>query len=123
VNPGRELDAVIAEKVMRLDMEYFMTIPKKPTGAYAVSRTPLVIADIPHYSTDIAAAWAVAEKMNERQTYTGYRFAILFDGDAWCVGFDHPDLKGGTWLEKLGYSSVSAAHAICLAGLQEIGSS
>ncbi|HYD92503.1 MAG TPA: hypothetical protein VEA37_13585, partial [Flavobacterium sp.] len=78
MKPGRELDALVAEKVLNLSVERW--------GEYAVvlnsafGGTPIVVADdeksvlyrFPHksdwvkkYSTDISAAWEVVKKMED----------------------------------------------------------
>ena len=50
---GRELDALIAEKVMGFDKEF------------VVSRVDgLPYAEVPHYSTQIQDAWLVVEKLH-----------------------------------------------------------
>lgn len=46
---GRELDALIAEKVMGVAQE-------------DIHRRTMVRSDLPHYSTDIAAAWPILKK-------------------------------------------------------------
>lgn len=58
----RELDALVAEKVMGWRIERYMTNPPKPTGM-GMPPDSTTIAEIPAYSTDIAAAWEVVEKM------------------------------------------------------------
>ena len=58
---GRELDAMVAEKVMGWNIiNKHMGSPPKETWD---EDTVVCIAPIPHYSTDIAAAWKVVEKM------------------------------------------------------------
>ena len=62
---------------------------------------------MPHYSTDISAAWQVVEKLIKR-----YVFDLYFDdvGDCWvCKLFDgHQEYKGYGW---------AAPEAICKAAL------
>lgn len=58
---GRELDALVAEKVMGWSQSEFghatlyLTPPGQPRD---------VVRATPHYSTDIADAWMVVEKLN-----------------------------------------------------------
>ena len=65
---GRELDALIAEKVMEHDLQRWINYP---------TREPVIMLkgedgvwgrrDIPHYSTQIADAWLVVEKFRRGQ--------------------------------------------------------
>lgn len=103
MNPGRELDVLVAEKAMGLEV--------KSEGRYEVG--PVYKTEpnakgftgeesIPHYSTDITAAWQVVEKMG-----------IYLDGHgtkwvAWSQG--HKGIEAST-----------APHAICLAALKAVG--
>lgn len=63
MKPGRELDALIAEKVMGRPTEryagavVFSVDPNSIQGVYPLDYI------VPHYSTDIAAAWEVVEKV------------------------------------------------------------
>lgn len=57
MKPGRELDALIAEKVMRWNREHDEC--GLPPGVYGSDN----IQPFPHYSTDISAAWEVVEKI------------------------------------------------------------
>jgi hypothetical protein len=112
MTPGRELDAVIAEKVMgwtRLSHPYGEQTHKTLDG-----RT--ILADflsapdgmkLPHYSTDISAAWEVVEKLRE----LGWYLAI------------HSDPKRGYFAtipraDGIQIESETAPHAICLAALK-----
>jgi hypothetical protein len=98
---GREMDALIAEKVMRLKMEgshhYWMN------GAGAV-------ASIPRYSTDIAAAWDVVEKLCDE---TGCDIVKVCKRDS--------ELGRGYWSCIFGQGHESfgntAPEAICRAAL------
>lgn len=55
---GRELDALVAEKVMGLRVKY-----RTPGFPYFEDYIDTA-HDVPRYSTDIAAAWAVVEKIH-----------------------------------------------------------
>ena len=126
MKPGRELDALVAEKVMgqtvRLadDMgvdhdegDFFVNKPdsKEPRWGHMLG--------LPHYSTDIAAAWAVVEKMQ------GLGWTFQVDD----VGFN--DSTEGKWRvvlteETKGHDyhpadGDTAPHAICLAALKACG--
>jgi len=67
---------------------------------------------VPHYSTDIAAAFEVVEVMRER----GFRYVIdhASQGDAYVV-FGHADTRSGkAW-------DASVPTGICLAALKALG--
>jgi hypothetical protein len=99
---GRELDALVVEKVMGWDMA-------KPLG----SEPPM---ELPRYSGDIAAAWLVAEKM----LGLGWGQVDLsrdWDSGKWTAGF-------GTWQEggkRVERTGNTAPLAICLAALKAVG--
>ena len=108
LKPGRALDAEVAKKVMGIDL----------TGA----RPDLPIRGIgcAPYSTDIAAAWEVVEKMIE----LGCPFVGVTHHAAgmWSANFDEvgrfdfdiipKDAKSGF------HRADTALHAICIAALK-----
>ena len=117
MNAGRELDALVAEHVMgwSLNSNNFGHVPR----GWPPEMTPLDTnydpVDVPAYSTDIAAAWEVVEKMNAEdirlELYSPY-------GDPhWACQF---------WMEGelvAGAGVDTAPHAICLAALKAVGAS
>lgn len=101
LSPGRELDALVAEKAMgwarnRGSGVGFTT----PDGEYRS-------IDIWSPSTDIAAAWQVVGKLRER----GFGFSL---NDAWIAWF----LAAPNEYQA---SADTAPHAICLAALRAVG--
>lgn len=116
-NPGRELDALVAEKMMGYH-EYVDSNPKE------VFRTQGDSVDHPcvkcrsfyghtmkPYSTSIAAAWEVVDEMKKR----GYDIEIRSNviGRPWLVGFaGHPHVNP--------FTGETAPHAICLAALAAV---
>ncbi len=103
MKPGRELDALVAEKVMGWKMD-----------ASAVWHGPgpscLVL---PHYSTDIADAWEIVEKLQSQD------WACILDNvkdflGNWQAHFEK-DRRACT------AESESAPHAIALAALKAVG--
>jgi len=73
---GRELDALVVEKVMGYRHHpWTQTIPEHwcrlPTGETCL------FADLPHYSTSIAAAWEVVERLPYRLV------RIVREGGSW----------------------------------------
>jgi hypothetical protein len=109
---NRELDAVVAEKVMRL-----YDVHKAGNGEWVYRDEKGFLTKLPHYSTDIAAAWQVVEKMRmmwgEVALRTdGYRWE--FDGYRWGFGWEGDE---GIW----GHATADTApEAICFAALEAI---
>lgn len=108
MNPGLELDALIAEKVMGCKLQY---------GACACDHLPFQkrhcdlfgghLGYFKPYSTSIAAAWEVVEKLRVEGTYLG----VVGDN----VAYQAIQYKINTPI----YGS-SAPHAICLAALRAV---
>jgi hypothetical protein len=111
LKPGRELDALVAEKVMGL-------LVIEPLRLYY--RHPTVTDEIPEYSTEIAAAWEVVEKIKTQvKAETDSRdFTIMYVDNKWLVGWAL-EYDGG--MDKL-VSADTAPHAICLAALKVVSS-
>lgn len=119
---GRDLDAIVAEKVMGCKVQeqwanvrgyfcgcegekYFMDRPHNRDGGDDALKD---------YSTDIAAAWEVVDKLGMSRLIT------IRDG---CKPSGAP--KGASWgrshhvtIDGHGESGDSAPHAICLAALK-----
>ena len=107
LQPGREMDALIADKVMGSVAEkvHILRACKafpgyEHTGNY-------VCPEIPHYSTDMAAAWTVVEKIEPN---TGP--FILWQDEDGLFGCHFGDLS------KAGYGE--APEAICRAALKVV---
>lgn len=121
--PGRELDALIAEKVMGLVLEQKCT-QCDGTGYVDQDRCHICHYSLGHpgvkkifpkeYSTDIAAAWEVVEKILS----TGIDFTLEAGPNKttkeryYGVSINDVDPQ---------YSEISAPHAICLAALKAVG--
>lgn len=94
---GRELDSLIHEKVFGQDPR--QEPYQRPDGA-------MVYPFVPEYSTDIAAAWQVVEKLTEGEFHLSRCY-------------------GGGWECELGAPYISfgetAPLAICLAALEAVG--
>lgn len=93
---GPELDALVAEKVMGFTVIYgFMQVFE--------DATPI---DIPKYSTDIAAAWQIVEKMRGCASSVWDRWEKeLFDGHVLlraCALGDAPFLISRAALKAVG---------------------
>lgn len=108
VAAGRELDALVAEKVMGLLATTGGSGAK--TNYYARSSEVAPWENTPHYSTDIAAAWLVVEAMAGRDMQLSLD---MFGGDPWWAEFaDRQYVKGAQ------ATATTAPHAICLAALK-----
>jgi hypothetical protein len=104
---NREIDALVAENVMG-----WILIPREKLGwGIPPGRPHLVdeVKEIPHYSTDIAAAWEVVEKMTENPEP---HFELSKDRAGWHAGFD-PDRP----FKRVTAKATTAPLAICLARL------
>lgn len=108
---GRELDVLVAERVLGYDPQYIHT--HKGGAAFPTDLTPsgwIDVAPIRHFSTDIAAAWEVAEKY------------IAAGCAAWVEGDGHTGYRAGVTSGNGRFESEgeSPAHAICLAALRAV---
>ncbi len=151
MKPGRELDALIAEKVMRHRVirkgEEFTGFPLLlhssgdcETGVAKEDiwqigeRSYYSPFSLPHYSTQIAAAWLVVEKFRARQTPVELYGEEWHDGGDWTCKIIHPTQNknyGSGTVTILGEATVtvkgaergspSAPLAICLAALEAVG--
>jgi hypothetical protein len=114
---SRELDAIVAEKVMGWSYTRFMNNVHRVSARHPVWQEFIVV---PRYSTDLAAAWQVVEKLA-----TGYR-NVLIENTAELLG------KRRYWVDikehgDLGMIDIAKANAdtaplaICLAALKAVG--
>jgi hypothetical protein len=116
---GPELDALVAERVMGWtiysnDRKYQQGWSEHSEG------TPM---DIPSYSTDIAAAWEVVERVNFLDKYS--RDFLL---QRECIDVDPYRWVWFAWFRKDGVDEnvdtsarcETAPHAICLAALKAV---
>lgn len=131
MNPSRELDALIAEKVMgckvkpgEIDIKCGCEITKHNDYDYEGA------AHTPNFSTDIGAAWQVVEKLNQRDpSISTGEFELKFWGDKWdakCsdsirVYDDESGIPSYKVKEFVG-TADTAPHAVCLAALKVIDS-
>jgi hypothetical protein len=119
--PGRELDALIAEKVFK-NLEPMDVVP----------------LHIPHYSTDIAAAWLVVEKLRELNfssdvsSYPTSRkwlkpphegalassWTLQTTKECYQCCITRYEVDFGGWIVVCDPVADTAPHAICLAALK-----
>lgn len=122
MNPGRKLDALVAEKVMGLHLYRVENGPHQGTLMYGPPNERSSWFSLPYYSTNIAAAWEVMAKFP-------HALVPLSDGKWWCrseSGLGYSVGKQNRWFECLlnvanGSIAETAPHAICLAALEAIG--
>jgi hypothetical protein len=108
MNPGRDLDALVAEKVMGFRWARPLKFTHEGIEQTGVAMTEDATYVLPHYSTDIAAAWQAVEKLLAQ----GFGVEILSDQGQWSVQF---------WnLGRQTEYGDSAQHAICLAALKAV---
>lgn len=113
MKPGRELDALVAQRVMGIRVtheqgEYWP--PPRPGANFATQ-------PIREYSYDIAAAWEVVKKLQTPKQ----RLAISLNRNGGCwveVVYFNP--KTGA-IDRWSAKAKSAPHAICLAALKAVG--
>lgn len=110
MTPGRELDALVAEKVMGLDVN--RTGPETMWFARPMGGN---WDDLKDYSTDIAAAWEVVEAVKARKIDQGW-FDLGFANGSWGATF-----RTGAYYEPIEHvRAPTAPHAICLAALKAV---
>ena len=109
MKPGRELDTQVAERVM-----HWKTFAGEPGyGRKPEKLISLILDPIPHYSTDIAAAWTIVDKFSGSFWMAGphalYGCDDWNDTDQWLVSIRGPHVLAET-----------APLAICRAALQAV---
>lgn len=80
---GREMDALVAQKVARLK-EVRPAEWRKGEWIYTYNETPFEThwAPVPYYSTDIAAAWQVVEEITDMLHPASYTFIELWEAQS-----------------------------------------
>lgn len=106
LKPGRELDALVAEKVM---------------GVKDPQMFPNFGAAVPRYSTDIASAWLVVEKMRENIKDVLTLAGPSDETPKWWATFDKKWHGRASQNLFEWESGDTAPHAICLAALKAVG--
>ena len=108
---GREMDALIAERVMKLIVDYEFEILRVPALADKYDEWGY----LPNYSTDIAAAWDIVKELQGR----GY----------WIVLYDYHTIPSSVpyhfCFSKDGYTYSRGGEtveiSICRAALKAVG--
>lgn len=109
MKPGRELDALVAEKVMGWkDIRFGDETSVSGSVGFGLPVSGHPRRAFPPYSTDIAAAWAVVEELE---------LPFEIHSDDWHSRWDARfNLDRGEWCQ-----ASTAPHAICLAALKAMG--
>lgn len=113
MNPGRELDALIAEKVLGHELGRFGHGDAIEIITYGPHFIP-----IPRYSTSIEAAWEVVEKLDlfgckDLPGYGPIWYVLGKNTAGWVIA----DTRDMGWSVE----GDTAPHAICVAALKAIG--
>jgi hypothetical protein len=127
---GRELDALVAEKVMGAEwdeqwavgysiLKFREDVRHLVTHDWACEKKQVNPA-CPHYSTDIAAAWLIVERLRPAED-TRYGVTIESDGAGWYCTVEDADVE---W-DDPAHTSVAYGEtlplAICRAALASVG--
>jgi hypothetical protein len=112
---GRELDQLIATKVMKHTV--FSISPIVLIGLQEANENGAT-RDLAHYSTDISAAWEVVEKFQKE----AWKVTVSNLGDR--SKFENDDYIFDRWICRVGTNRAkadTAPLAICLAALKAVG--
>jgi hypothetical protein len=119
MDAGRELDALVAERVMA-----WRRCHEEPPGSgYWEGRRPenllsLVLDEVPRFSTDLVAAWQVAENMSIAGLYLTLSQHADDEWEAWF----HRHISHRRYnLDQFSALGDTAPHAICLVALTAVG--
>lgn len=116
MTPGRELDALVAEKVM--GYRVLSRWDADGTIKHLVDENQCEVdpPEFPHFSTDIAVAWEVLEKLrtdNAAVHLLASSPALKGEGHFRCIVWAHIELCYDA-------NAATAPHAICLAALRAV---
>ena len=110
---GREMDALVAEKVMGWRMMRGHWVPPEAAPETNILACP---TSTYRYSTDIAAAWEVVEKVNLLEPYGD---TLWKDQRGWVFGVHDVDGAGYAY-EDVTVIADTAPLAICRAALKAV---
>jgi hypothetical protein len=121
MNPGRDLDELVATKIMGWERPQFGDFGD--VGIAVIESRGEDPYDPPPYSTDIAVAWQVIEKIG--LSWRGFQFGLFWKSpyvdqrdEHWHAGWFEWDCEGPE--ERASAIAVTAPHAICLAALETL---
>lgn len=138
MKPGRELDALVAEKVMgypafapkvlNLLKNHIRADWNANLSCIICGRVDATPECLPHYSTDISAAWEVVVHMVKHQQWETWGLQGYVNRNPphvhhgiryWRCDFGGAFQKGWAFVVEI----KTAPHAICLAALKAVDSS
>jgi hypothetical protein len=126
IAPGRDLDILIAQQIFKVKKIYYadwdaekhspLYIPSgKPWRTHHIDARP-----VPQFSTNIAAAWQVVERMHDLGWWLDAN--AYFSDDAGCnAGFTPKNTTGWNGRPDHAANAPTLPHAICLAALKAVG--
>ena len=116
---GRELDRLVAEKVMgwSVDASRIYCYPPGRIQCPDASRCPFIDRKPPAYSTDAGAAWEIVQKL----VRDGFASDISEYRTGAVVGFAPPDKRDGPDCKYKYVHGSTISHAICLSALLAVG--
>lgn len=127
---GRDLDALIAKKIMGLDPmragpdDTIFTVDRDwiMSGEYWYYEEGRGYDHIPPYSTDISAAWQVITEMERRGYWCEMRTPFMepFKDDGYWAGFTPHGASGWNGTPDHWTHTESLSLSICLAALKAI---
>lgn len=116
LEPGRELDELVAERVLgwKWGLHTFgHDLPGGPFWAIAITSVGHHVQTMPRFSTDISDAWEVVERMANYGDFSIHASRNLnAERNGWNV------VMGGDYFTN----ALTAPHAICLAALKAVAS-
>ena len=133
LHAGRELDALVAERVMGYTTSKMDGLPE--TDRYILwERVPLsdvggIDRPLSHYSTSIADAWEVLEKIKaiSLEAFTGLDFpdecfVVAWDRSSknWVAGFHSIEGYEAGWVSDCRSVADTAPLAICRAAIKAV---
>lgn len=120
---GREMDALVAKKIFGKVRCQARCHKRGVRGSmdgtycYAQPDSPAQGANIPHYSTDISAAWEVVEKIRSSSGLSVIVEASVHPNEYICaIGAHHR----GQWIESFRSAEAEAPLVICRAALKAV---
>jgi hypothetical protein len=122
LKPGRELDALVAERVMGLKIsQQFTHLVSGYDDPEGWADSDSEWAEIPHYSSNLDSAFEVVEKLKilpffkDEPKDKGVQVRL-----EWNTGNDMWTCRVWNY-EMIGYGGETLAHAICLTALEALG--
>jgi hypothetical protein len=116
MQPGRELDELVAKMLgwSNIDWHFDRVYPGRTwIGGNPHGDGDRYVEEVPFFSTDIAAAWQVVEKLREKSfAMTISTMGPRQQTSAFCI-YEGRKITDHCWGD-------TAAHAICLAALKVV---